>query len=262
MAVRVLSTTTPDSRRRRSFSASKSETCTLRVSILTVGRRAACTAPPVLHRGRQVSPRFTKRVAAVRSGFLDARTLPCRRRLSSWGGDSSRLTVPRKKKATTSYWELLRDPRWQKARLKVMQLADFTCEDCGAKDKTLNVHHAYYEKDKAPWEYPTESLHCLCETCHKKWDAWRCNLRRLTGCAELADLPRIFAYAAGLQMSSFPDDRLRLGTITIAEGLAAAWGLTVDDILCNVPPGDDGETWVDGHILLRLRNEKEAANGR
>ena len=52
--------------------------------------------------------------------------------------------------ADKSWFEMLRDPRWQKKRLEVMQLAVFNCEDCGASDKTLNVHHSYYEKGRPP----------------------------------------------------------------------------------------------------------------
>lgn len=66
-----------------------------------------------------------------------------------------------------SYSEKLKDPRWQKKRLEILQRADFKCEDCGASDKTLHVHHGYYERGHDPWEYNEASLHCLCEECHE-----------------------------------------------------------------------------------------------
>lgn len=34
--------------------------------------------------------------------------------------------------------------------------------------KGLNVHHRYYIKGKAPWEYEDDALITLCEDCHKK----------------------------------------------------------------------------------------------
>ena len=34
--------------------------------------------------------------------------------------------------------------------------------------KGLNVHHKYYIKGKAPWEYEDDALITLCEDCHKK----------------------------------------------------------------------------------------------
>jgi len=66
-----------------------------------------------------------------------------------------------------SYSDLLRDPRWQRKRLEVMQRADFACELCGAINKTLNVHHERYAQGRMPWDYPPEELHCLCESCHR-----------------------------------------------------------------------------------------------
>jgi hypothetical protein len=62
------------------------------------------------------------------------------------------------------YSDKLRDPRWQKKRLEVMQRDDFTCLACGDKDSTLNVHHKQYHGD--PWEAPMSSLETLCESCH------------------------------------------------------------------------------------------------
>jgi hypothetical protein len=67
-----------------------------------------------------------------------------------------------------TYAEKLRDPRWQKKRLQIMDAARFECSCCGSKDKTLNVHHNYYEKGKNPWEYDDECLECLCENCHRE----------------------------------------------------------------------------------------------
>lgn len=67
----------------------------------------------------------------------------------------------------TSYYELLRDPRWQKKRLEVLSRSNFSCEECCAKDKTLNVHHIQYRKGAKPWEYDESELASLCEDCHR-----------------------------------------------------------------------------------------------
>jgi hypothetical protein len=63
-----------------------------------------------------------------------------------------------------------RDSRWQKLRLEIMERDGWTCKSCGATGDgvTLNVHHAYYESGKAPWEYPTDTLVTWCEDCHGK----------------------------------------------------------------------------------------------
>lgn len=62
-----------------------------------------------------------------------------------------------------------RDSRWQKLRLKIMERDNFTCRSCGKSEGvTLNVHHAYYEAGKAPWEYDNDVLITYCEECHAK----------------------------------------------------------------------------------------------
>lgn len=68
-----------------------------------------------------------------------------------------------------SYSELLKDPRWQKKRLQIMKRDKFTCRACDRNEKTLHVHHTYYDKDLLPWEYKNTDLVTLCETCHKVW---------------------------------------------------------------------------------------------
>jgi len=66
----------------------------------------------------------------------------------------------------TTYAEKLRDPRWQKRRLEVMERDRFTCQRCRATDKTLHVHHLSYERGKDPWDYCELSLLTLCQDCH------------------------------------------------------------------------------------------------
>jgi len=47
-----------------------------------------------------------------------------------------------------------------------MERDKFRCLRCGNENETLNVHHLYYEKGLAPWEYPEWSLITLCEPHH------------------------------------------------------------------------------------------------
>lgn len=69
------------------------------------------------------------------------------------------------------YWEKLKDPRWQRKRLEVMQSADFKCKDCNSETKSLNIHHRFYFKGRDPWEYDLAELVCLCEDCHRDREA-------------------------------------------------------------------------------------------
>lgn len=66
------------------------------------------------------------------------------------------------------YFELLKDPRWQKKRLQIFEMDYFRCRQCESKDDTLNVHHLWYEPGKNPWESPDEALITLCDKCHKE----------------------------------------------------------------------------------------------
>ena len=77
-----------------------------------------------------------------------------------------------------TYYEKLKDPRWQKKRLEVMSRAKFSCQVCGDKTRTQNVHHGYYEKGLEPWEYPLDTLWCLCEPCHKEAQVELANAQR------------------------------------------------------------------------------------
>jgi len=70
--------------------------------------------------------------------------------------------------AQKKYSEKLKDPRWQRNRLKILDRDKWTCQGCGDKKSTLFVHHLYYEKDKDPWEYPPEAFLTLCESCHEE----------------------------------------------------------------------------------------------
>lgn len=65
-----------------------------------------------------------------------------------------------------TYSELLRDPRWQKMRLKIMERDGFKCRCCGNEKVTLNVHHKVYKSGKKPWEYHAHQLVTACEKCH------------------------------------------------------------------------------------------------
>jgi len=67
-----------------------------------------------------------------------------------------------------TYSEKLKDPRWQRKRLEIMQRDGFACRGCSSKSETLNVHHTYYAPRMMPWDYPTDSLVTLCESCHNE----------------------------------------------------------------------------------------------
>ena len=66
------------------------------------------------------------------------------------------------------YIELLRDPRWQQKRLRIMEADHWQCRVCESKTETLNVHHLYYQQGHDPWDYEDYMLITMCESCHRK----------------------------------------------------------------------------------------------
>jgi len=66
------------------------------------------------------------------------------------------------------YYKLLKDPRWQKKRLEVMERDEFTCQLCGQTERTLHIHHLKYFKNRNPWEIDNKFLLTLCELCHEE----------------------------------------------------------------------------------------------
>ncbi len=65
-----------------------------------------------------------------------------------------------------TYSEKLKDPRWQKKRLEILNRDNFSCWYCGDSKSTLHVHHEMYFSGDEPWETPDECLSTVCEDCH------------------------------------------------------------------------------------------------
>jgi hypothetical protein len=154
-----------------------------------------------------------------------------------------------------SYWELLRDPRWQKKRLEVMQRENFTCEECGDVSQTLNVHHSYYEKGKSPWEYPSESLHCLCETCHSEVEMERRELAQQIGRLDRASQRQLLGYAKALEIELEPATVHKVTEYEELVGMIRLFGMLSHHEIDRrakvlIPLADELGKRVDGYVLL------------
>lgn len=69
-----------------------------------------------------------------------------------------------------TYYEKLKDPRWQKKRLEVLERDEWTCKICKSVENTLNVHHKKYAKSGNPWDVELVDLETYCESCHEKYE--------------------------------------------------------------------------------------------
>jgi hypothetical protein len=66
-----------------------------------------------------------------------------------------------------TYADKLRDPRWQKKRLQLLEKAGWSCQTCRDSKNTLEVHHKYYAPKKDPWDYQDFAYKVLCRRCHE-----------------------------------------------------------------------------------------------
>jgi hypothetical protein len=96
----------------------------------------------------------TARVAPEKAVFRPA--LPMRSVPGLNGAGMTKMT----------YAEQLKHPSWQRKRLSMLDAAGWACSSCGAKEKTLHVHHRRYIKGRLAWEYEDENFDVLCEDCH------------------------------------------------------------------------------------------------
>lgn len=66
-----------------------------------------------------------------------------------------------------SYSEKLRDPRWQRKRLEILERDHWLCKRCWSLTDQLQVHHKLYRSGVEPWDYEAEVYETLCASCHE-----------------------------------------------------------------------------------------------
>jgi hypothetical protein len=64
-----------------------------------------------------------------------------------------------------AYSDQLKDPRWQRKRLEILQRDNFTCLLCEDTRTTLAIHHLDYNGN--PWDIPDSLLKTVCFHCHE-----------------------------------------------------------------------------------------------
>jgi hypothetical protein len=98
-----------------------------------------------------------------------------------------------------TYFEKLKDPRWQKKRLEKLEEQGFECDNCGNDKEELTVHHRHYKKNTDPWDYDNNDLAVFCKTCHKSWHDAKEELNEIIGTITSCEqIQRIAGYALAI----------------------------------------------------------------
>lgn len=103
----------------------------------------------------------------------------------------------------TTYSEKLKDPRWQRKRLEVMERDEFCCQICMDSGSTLHVHHKRYVKGRNPWEYEIHDLATVCENCHESAHEKMFDATEVLASFEVSDAPWGVDRAATLMAGFF-----------------------------------------------------------
>jgi Zn finger protein HypA/HybF involved in hydrogenase expression len=93
-----------------------------------------------------------------------------------------------------TYFEKLKDPRWQKKRLEILERDNWTCKECGSKDKTLHIHHGFYTGGCDPWEYVSSTLHTVCEDCHEQYESIKHDVHLELAKLSIKDMNEVMMY--------------------------------------------------------------------
>lgn len=143
----------------------------------------------------------------------------------------------------SQYAEKLKDPRWQKKRLKILEMDDWCCARCRDGKSNLQVHHrAYWGAN--PWDAPDFALETLCEKCHEKERQFKMD------CDKLALLFRCMftGYDTRIMAESIFDACKRGHSI-------ASMGVTVLDAIESLPDLNDEQGRADRHSVSDVSEE-------
>lgn len=151
----------------------------------------------------------------------------------------------------SKWYEMLQHPKWQKKRLEILEREDFTCEICGSTDKQLHIHHNYYEPKLKPWEYDSDTLHCLCCDCHLEEKNKKLLLDKTIGEMSHGMLDELLGYAKALIVYDIPIAAIHINSAEEAVGVSDYWRIKDDDIISNIKNGS-----ITIEKLIELQEKK------
>ncbi len=161
-----------------------------------------------------------------------------------------------------SYIELLKDPRWQRKRLLILERDGWRCRNfgCGDSTTTLHVHHRRYTGK--PWEAPDEDLVTLCEPCHERTTQLVSSARRLIEDLDTPSLEIAIGYLRGIGMCQMPEwGKQEIHGVTQEEsiGVAAVFRVPEDWVARAVASRGGTVTIFELHEMQERRRAPEAS---
>lgn len=172
--------------------------------------------------------------------------------------------------AKQSYYELLKHPKWQAKRLRVLERAGYRCQLCADDETELHVHHTIYRKGAKPWEYEDHELQSLCKDCHAARTRTRADIDALLGRIETesvgSDLYRVVGYLQAMVAEYDVRRESRASWMEFypcgePEEIADYFGTTVDEVVAQMPGDEWGADFYDLASLDPRRQKGEGANG-
>lgn len=102
-----------------------------------------------------------------------------------------------------TYSDKLKDPRWQKLRLSILERDKWSCVYCGNASKELQIHHLKYMQDTDPWEYDFNYLVTACCDCHADETSLKSEDSHLFGLIMMAGIKRRELYSLTSELTRF-----------------------------------------------------------
>jgi hypothetical protein len=138
--------------------------------------------------------------------------------------------------ANRSYAELLKDPRWQRRRLEILQRDGWRCVECSSARKTLHVDHRRYSRG-APWEVDDADLQTLCEGCHGRVTALRKEVADWVARQSIRELEHIVGLLRAMDCMRHPARAIRADNIFQAHGASWAWSPYRPELVADLGAG-------------------------
>lgn len=132
------------------------------------------------------------------------------------------------------YFEKLKDPRWQRRRLEILERDGWACTICADTEKTLHVHHRYYKPKTDPWDYEDDALTTLCADCHEYTTNLTRRAQSLMGQVGINTLIEIVAYMEAVSARN-SGEGVSVLSYEEAIGVGAAYCVPPEAVLAVLP---------------------------